>query len=282
MQASQAGEDATALSSRCVDQVIKDLGKSASDAEVQVHCGGNVTAVEQPLKLFTGAQQFELPLSQDDLRQLKLLCEPASFGKGHVETLDPEYRQALKLSSHKAAFNFELSNWPILAQIKQVLMPHTDKHISARVDKVNLYTAGGFFKAHKDTPRSNSMFGSLVLCLPSPYEGGQLVIKHKSGETSYDWSSDSNDSSMIQWAAFYSDCTHEILPVKEGVRVTVTYNLFVDSMTLQDHLTSATTKFLGDLSKAINEPGFLSDGGILGFACEHTYPRSARIYIWTL
>lgn len=47
--------------------------------------------------------------------------------------------------------------------------------------------------------------------------------------------------------AFHSDCTHEILPVKEGVRVTVTYNLYVDSLTLQDHLTSTTTKFMEDL-----------------------------------
>lgn len=59
-----------------------------------MHCGGNVTA-DKAVKLFTGAQQFELPLSHDDLRQFKLLCEPASFGKGHTETLDPEYRQAL-------------------------------------------------------------------------------------------------------------------------------------------------------------------------------------------
>ena len=162
LQASETGENATPLSSLCVDQVIKDLGKSASDSEVQVHCGGNVTA-DKPLKLYTGAQQFELPPSQDDLRYLKLLCEPASFGKGHIETLDPEYRQALKLAADNAAFNFELSNWPILAQIKQVLLPHTEKQIFARMDKVNLYTAGGFFKAHKDTPRSNTMFGSLVL-----------------------------------------------------------------------------------------------------------------------
>lgn len=184
-----------------------------------------------------------------------------------------------KLAADSAAFNFDLSNWSIIAQVKKLLMPNSDKEILARVDKVNLYTAGGFFKAHKDTPRSTAMFGSLVMCLPSSFEGGQLVIKHKSGETAYDWSSNSSDGSTIQWAAFYSDCTHEILPVTEGVRVTITYNLFVDSMTLQDHLTSTTTNFLEELSKAISEPGFMSQGGILGFACEHTYPRSGQICI---
>lgn len=246
LQADADGEKTTELSGR----IVKELGKSAADSEVRVHCGGSV-ATDKPTKLFTGAQHFGLPLSQDDLKQLKLLCEPASFGKGQIETLDPAYRQALKLASDSAAFNFDLSNWPILAQVKKVLMPHTDKEIFARMDKVNLYLPGGFFKAHKDTPRSNTMFGSLVLCLPSPFEGGQLVIKHNSCESAYDWSlSNSSSSNTIHWAAFYSDCTHEILPVKEGVRFTVTYNLFVDSMTVQDHLSMATTRFSEELFQA--------------------------------
>ena len=165
----------------------------------------------------------------------------------------------------------------MLAQIKQVLMPNTDKEILAEEDKVNLYTEGGFFKEHKDTPRSKEMFGSLVLCLPSPFTGGQLAIKHKSGQHVYDWGANSSDSNTVQWAAFYSDCTHEILPVTDGTRLTVTYNLYVDSMTARHHLTFATTKFSEDLARALKEPSFMSDGGILGFACEHAYPKEEKI-----
>ncbi len=29
-----------------------------------------------------------------------------------------------------------------------------------------------------DTPRGGNMFGSLVVCLPSRHEGGQLIVRH--------------------------------------------------------------------------------------------------------
>ena len=41
----------------------------------------------------------------------------------------------------------------------------------------------------------------------------------------FDFSPLSGDQTRIQWAAFYSDCLHEVLPVTEGYRITVTYNV---------------------------------------------------------
>ena len=229
-----------------------------------------------PAKLSTDNQAFKFPLSHDSLNQLKLLANPASFGKGKQESLDSEYRQALRLATD-SAFNFDLSNWSVLAQIKHVLLPHSNKEVLAQLDKVNLYTAGGFFKPHKDTPRSRAMFGSLVLCMPSPFKGGQLCIEHKSCQKVYDWGATTHDSQQIQWAAFYSDCTHEILPVTEGARVTLTYGLYVDDMTARDHLGETTTKFSDSLAEALKRPDFQEQGGILGFACEHAYPREEKI-----
>ena len=240
-----------------------------------MHCGGSLK-LNRPAKLFTGSQVVEFPLSTDDMKQLRLQAEPATFGKGKQSTLDPEYRQALKLTADSAC-NFDLSNWSILAQIKEVLLPHSKKQVLAQLDKVNMYSVGGFFKDHKDTPRSPAMFASLVLCLPSPFEGGQLVIKHRSGRKVYDWGKAAQDSCQVQWAAFYSDCTHEILPVTEGVRTTVTYNLYVDDMTVQDHLKGATNKFSDELADALKQHAFLTNGGILGFACEHAYPREEKV-----
>jgi hypothetical protein len=125
--------------------------------------------------------------------------------------------------------------------------------------KLNIYGPGGFFKPHYDTPRSSDMFGSLVVCLPSPHSGGGLVLRHKSNRHvshCFDWSTkpavesvsaaggDSSGSTIassssgsassgstqqqlgaMQWAAFYSDSEHEVLPVTDGYRITLTYNL---------------------------------------------------------
>ncbi|KAL3135778.1 hypothetical protein ABBQ32_007342 [Trebouxia sp. C0010 RCD-2024] len=45
-------------------------------------------------------------------------------------------------------------------------------------------------------------------------------------------------------------------------------------MALQDHLSMATTRLSEELSQAIKQRGLMGGGGILGFACEHAYPRA--------
>lgn len=34
------------------------------------------------------------------------------------------------------------------------------------------------------------------------------------------------DPAAVKWAAFYSDCEHEVLEVTSGHRITLTYNLY--------------------------------------------------------
>ena len=42
----------------------------------------------------------------------------------------------------------------------------------------------------------------------------------------FDWSEQDENQPAIQWAAFYSDCEHEVFEVKSGYRATLTYNLY--------------------------------------------------------
>jgi hypothetical protein len=63
-----------------------------------------------------------------------------------------------------------------------------------------------------------------VVCLPCDHEGGQLVVRHRGRTTKFDWSGPTKD---IKWAAFYSDCEHEVYEVTAGHRLTLTYNLYM-------------------------------------------------------
>jgi hypothetical protein len=54
--------------------------------------------------------------------------------------------------------------------------------------------------------------------------GGALAVRHRGQEVLFDWSSKKPGS--IQWAAFFSDCEHEVLEAMEGHRITLTYNLY--------------------------------------------------------
>ena len=164
--------------------------------------------------------------------------KPATFGKDGEEVLDGSYREAVKLDTNQFSTNFHPSDVGILDSITQVLLPGVatsfadgettfEENLGVVVElyKLNIYSGpSGKFRAHVDTPRGATQLGSLVVCLPYPHEGGQLRIAHQGRETVCDWSAEKGDA--VQWAAFYSDCEHEVLEVVSGHRITLTYNLY--------------------------------------------------------
>ena len=68
------------------------------------------------------------------------------------------------------------------------------------------------------------MFGTLVIQLPSNYNGGQLKVYHQSKSMEFDFSGPIACSNF-HFAAFYADCQHEIEPVTKGYRLCLIYNL---------------------------------------------------------
>lgn len=93
--------------------------------------------------------------------------------------------------------------------------------------KLLLYKTGSFFKPHRDSEKDDGMFGTVVIQLPSFYEGAKLIVRHNHRTEEVDNSSTTtpqNGFSMF-YTAFYCDCVHEILPVTSGVRVCLVYNL---------------------------------------------------------
>jgi hypothetical protein len=53
---------------------------------------------------------------------------------------------------------------------------HRQRSCSAAVDTSNLLQGSNVIT--QDTPRSDDQFGSLVVCLPVPHTGGDLLIRH--------------------------------------------------------------------------------------------------------
>lgn len=77
-----------------------------------------------------------------------------------------------------------------------------------------------------DTPVDPQRFiGTAVVCLPSKFSGGELTVTHGSTSQTFDFAAHSDREDIYQLAAFYGDCVHEISPVTEGHRVTLTYHI---------------------------------------------------------
>lgn len=89
------------------------------------------------------------------------------------------------------------------------------------------------------------------------------MVRHGGRQVAYDWA---GKPESIQWAAFFSDCEHEVLQVMDGHRVTLTYNLhwtdFGPSLMATDLLAldQSSLHFYAALEKLIQCPTFLPQG----------------------
>jgi hypothetical protein len=216
--------------------------------------------------------KLSFPASHEDVAKLAEACDQATFGLGQVETLDTEYRSAWKLDNSKFLTSFNPQE--ILDIVKNLLFPPGvgDNPVFVELYKLNIYKGPhDKFKPHVDTPRAKDQFGSLVVCLPCSHQGGQLAIRHGGREVQCDWSGEAKE---IQWAAFYSDCEHEVLPVTDGYRLTLTYNLYYGTPKVDDVPTSLPLYQI--LSEYLKNETFLPAGGVLGMHCYHDYAHAAK------
>jgi len=288
----QRPEEPESLQKMTADTMISNLGRVAEDITSRFSCGGKLelakvvkvayktttTAITQP-STSTGISteidevwsSIEFPgASKTAISKLLSMCSVASFGYKDKDVIDKSYRDALKLDPIDFATTFQLCNTPIIRDIES-LIPNC-AGLQAELYKLNIYGPGGFFKPHVDTPRSGQMFGSLVVCLPTWYSGGELVVRHKNKEIKYDWSLPVSDPiSGLQWAAFFSDIEHEVLPVIDGYRVTLTYNLYYGSNPNRPIIDIRNNPFYRTLQAALIHPLFMRDGGILGYECCYSY-----------
>ena len=91
-------------------------------------------------------------------------------------------------------------------------------HLWCKLYKLNIYGASDdHFKAHIDTPRSEQMFGSLVVCLPTCFSGGALVTRHHQQEVKCDWSS-SFESPMQELCQAIKPHSHDLEGMQTAVK----------------------------------------------------------------
>ncbi|KZV64358.1 hypothetical protein PENSPDRAFT_757294 [Peniophora sp. CONT] len=220
--------------------------------------------------------------TDEQLSVLAAACSVAPFGRGAEAVVDDTYRNAGKLDLPHFAIPFEPTTTTLAAGIKESVLDGKESKRPIRFElyKLNVYCEGGFFKAHKDTPRGATMFGSLVLVYPTTHTGGALVFRHRGREWTFDSAAavHHDGAPAFGYAAFYSDVEHEVLPVTSEYRVTVTYNLYFDDIEddTQPMSTSAAADddpaFASRLGRLLDDPLFLPQGGYLGFGLRHSYP----------
>jgi predicted 2-oxoglutarate/Fe(II)-dependent dioxygenase YbiX len=190
--------------------------KSASNVELTAELGDLSLQVE-------GIGPVRFPLTPAKVRKLIQLGQPARFGRG-IETLtDPDVRDTWEIPKRlvSAVWN-EASLADILTAVKEELgLPH-QAELTVDLHSLLVYEPGQFFVTHQDSEKDDAMIGTLVVTLPSSYTGGELIVWRDEELHAYQGS-----RGWLSVVAFYADCRHEVLPVKSGYRITLTYNLLL-------------------------------------------------------
>ncbi|KAF9115038.1 hypothetical protein BGX27_009156 [Mortierella sp. AM989] len=173
----------------------------------------------KPVTVAYGAKSLQFPVDVGNISKVSELvasCAPSGFGMNERTVIDSSYRNCkeMKPEDFTTSNNYHEILPRIVTQVANIL--ESPMPIYASLNKICVYETHGFFKEHVDTPQKNT-FASLVVCLPTGYEGGMLIVE----DNAYDLSS----SNSIKWCAFYSDCKHRIDEVTKGFRVTLTYDL---------------------------------------------------------
>ena len=183
--------------------------------------------IETPLPRIEiyGVGVISFPIPESQLTQIIQRATRAPYGRGDQTIYDDSVRKVWQLSTEQVQISGK--SWSktfseIIARVADGL-GCGDAKITAELYKLLIYDQGAFFKSHRDTEKTEGMFGTLVISLPSLHQGGELIIRHAGREVVVDLAS--NEISELKWTAFYADCEHEVRPVTAGHRVCLIFNL---------------------------------------------------------
>ncbi|MFM2059482.1 MAG: hypothetical protein RLY71_3867 [Pseudomonadota bacterium] len=171
-----------------------------------------------------GLGEVHQPLPSGQAQALHALSEPAHFGLRDQTLLDTTVRHTGEVDADLIDLQWQPGAFAALQ--REVAQAFGLETLDAWLHKLLIYGPGQFFKPHQDTERLPGMVATLVLVWPSAHIGGELRVSQR-GQPDARLASQHLQARALRWFAFYADCPHEVLPVEEGWRVVLTFDLVV-------------------------------------------------------
>ncbi|PNP85665.1 hypothetical protein FNYG_00721 [Fusarium nygamai] len=183
-----------------------------------------------------GDRPIRLPLDEDDAQAIKSICQRMPSEHRNRIVVDNTVRNTWELDASK--FNLVNKNW--CEDFSSRILRDTAKglgmfELRADPHRLLLYEPGSFFQTHSDSEKEQDIIGTLVICLPSQHEGGDVCLSFESQKHRLSTAKNSEfDLTAMSW---YSNVTHEVERLTSGYRLVLTYKLFASG---EDKISTST------------------------------------------
>ncbi len=171
---------------------------------------------------------LSFPVPEMQIKQLIKTADRAPYGKGAQTLVDASVRNCWEINVDQ--FSLGGRSWDKTVRHFENLAADglgcPRNRLSSQLYKLLFYKTGGFFVPHRDTEKCDGMIATLTVSLPVQGTGGELVVQHRDREMTIEMNVD--DPSELAYAAFYSDCQHEIKKIRSGHRIALVYNLCLE------------------------------------------------------
>jgi hypothetical protein len=204
--------------------ILEQIGETLSGIGARDVFSAKQTRASEDLHLdVRGVGRIRFPVSTQQAKQLCKIGRPARYGQREKTLLDAGVRDTWEIP--KSRVKIDLRRWkqtllPVLERLRADLGLPAGGRLKAELHAMLVYEPGQFFLPHQDSEKADEMVGTLVVTLPSTFQGGALVVEHQGEKATYRGS-----KKFLSFVAFYADCQHEVRPVKQGYRIALTYNL---------------------------------------------------------
>jgi hypothetical protein len=163
-----------------VEEIIATLEALESDSSF---CAEHIVPAGALRLTVKGAGPVTLPLKPATVQSLIDVAEPARFGWREKTLLDKRVRNCWEIPAGR----LKVADRPWNATLKRALdeiainlglesARHKKSALKAHLHNLLIYGPGQFFAPHQDSEKIPGMIATLTVILPSPHDGGALII----------------------------------------------------------------------------------------------------------
>ncbi|TFK88725.1 hypothetical protein K466DRAFT_488388, partial [Polyporus arcularius HHB13444] len=182
-----------------------------------------------PILDIDGLGTVGLPLSVREAAAVKACAEQALYGQADHTLVDKSVRStsiweidASKVRCQNRAWSAFMTQ--VVRDVCEVLaVDFQASRPRCQLSKLILYEPGSHLLPRVDTDEVNDTFATIVVVLPSQFNGGEVRVAH--GELSKIYDNSAKSLATTSVLAWYTDVEHELRHITSGHRLALSFNL---------------------------------------------------------